>query len=130
MAQFRFTRAPRVRLRGTVPVTVQLENKRQLTAKLHHLSITGGLLELGPYVDERSKVSLVFQLGAGLLQGKAELMFPMRGGMGYLQPFRFTGFAAGARQTLEVQIAALLKHAIGPNHSIALPAPRFFLDSV
>jgi hypothetical protein len=129
MTQFRLTRAPRVNLRGAVPVTIQLENKRQLTGKLHRLSITGGLVELGPYVDERSKVWLVFQLGVGLLQTNAEMMFPMRGGLGYLQPFRFTGFATGARQSLEVQIAALLKQGIGPSRALDFKSPRFLLDS-
>jgi hypothetical protein len=129
MAQFRITRAPRVNLRGSVSITVQLENKRQITAKLHRLSMTGGLLEVSPYIDERSKVSIVFQLGVGLLQAKAEMLFPMRGGLGYLQPFRFTGFATGVRQSLEVQIAALLKQGIGPNRALDFKSPRFLLDS-
>ncbi len=126
---YRAIRAPRIALRGTVSVTLQLENKRQLIGKLHRLSTTGGLVELVPYIDERSKVMLVFQLGAGLLQGKAEMLFPMRGGIGYLQPFRFTGFAPGARQTLEIQIAALLKQTLGPNRAVGPNAPRFLLDS-
>lgn len=121
-------RAPRVSLRGSVPITIQLENKRQLTGKLHRLSVTGGLIELVPYVDERSKVLMVFQLGAGLLQAKADMMFPMRGGMGYFQPFRFTGFAAGARQTLEAQVNALLRQTAGPNHALGFAAQKFFVD--
>lgn len=129
MAQFRITRAPRVNLRGSVSITIQLENKRQISAKLHRLSVTGGLLEVPQYIDERSKVWTVFQLGVGLLQAKAEMLFPMRGGVGYLQPFRFTGFATGARQTLEVQIAALLKQGIGPNRALDFKSPRFLLDS-
>jgi|SRR4051794_37940571 hypothetical protein len=127
---YRDMRAPRVSLQGAVSVVIQLENKRQFTGKLHRLSITGGLLEVTPYIDERCKVLMALQLGAGLLQAKAEMMFPMRGGMGYFQPFRFTGFAAGARQTLELQIAELLRRTIGPNHAVQLNAPRLFMDSV
>lgn len=127
---YRTMRAPRISLRGSVPVTVQLENKRQLTGKLYRVSVTGGLVELGPYIDERSKVMMVFQLGAGLLQARAEMMFPMRGGMGYFQPFRFTGFAPGARQTLEAQINALLRQTVGPNHQLGLAAQRFVADSI
>lgn len=126
--QYRMTRAPRVSLRGSAPITVQLENKRQLTGKLYRLSVTGGLLELVPYIDERSKVMMAFQLGAGLLQAKAEMMFPMRGGMGYFQPFRFIGFAAGARQTLEAQVSALLRQTVGPNHELGFAARKFFVD--
>ena len=73
---------------------------------------------------------MVFQVGAGLLQGKAEMMFPLRGGMGYFQPFRFTGFASGARHMLEAHISALLQQAVGPNHSLALTAPPNLLDSL
>ena len=127
---YRAVRAPRVSLRGSVPITIQLENKRLHAGKLYRLSITGGLVELTPYIDERTKVLMVFQIGTALLQGKAEMMFPMRGGMGYFQPFRFTGFAAGARHMLEAQISALLRQAVGPNHSLALTAPPNFLDAL
>lgn len=123
-------RAPRVNLRGIVSVAIQLENRRQFTAKLHTVSMTGGLLELTPYIDERSRILMAFQLGPGLLQAKAEMLFPMRGGIGYMQPFRFTGFAAGARQTLEVQIATLLKQTVGPKHTLGFNAQRTFLDSL
>ena len=84
---------------------------------------------MGPYVDERSRVTLVFQLGAGLLQGKAEMLFPMRGSMGYLQPFRFTAFGTGMKQTLELQIAAVLKQTVGPNHSVGFAAPPLSANS-
>lgn len=127
---YRAVRAPRVNLRGSVPITVQLENKRLHAGKLYRLSVSGGLLELTPYIDERTRVLLSFQAGAGLLQGKAEMLFPMRGGIGYFQPFRFIAFAPGARQMLEAQISTLLRQAVGPNHSLALTAPPNLLDSL
>jgi len=105
-------RAPRVALRGSVSATIHLENQRVLLARLHQLSMTGGLLEVATYLDERSRIALAFQLGAAPLLAKAEMLFPMRGGMGYLQPFRFTAFGAGVRQTLEREIAALLKQPL------------------
>ena len=129
MIAFRRLRAPRVNLRGTVSVMVQLENRRQFTGKLHQLSLTGGLLELTDYFDERSMVALGFQIGSGLLQGKAELLFPMRGGMGFLQPFRFTAFAAGTRQTLDRGIASLLPQTVGPSHVLDSRPPHALLDS-
>ena len=129
MTAFRRLRAPRVNLRGTVSVVVQLENRRQFTGKLHQLSLTGGVLELTDYVDERSEVALGLQIGAGLLQGKAELLFPMRGGMGFLQPFRFTAFAAGTRQTLDREIAALLPQTVRPSHVLGSRPPDSLLDS-
>jgi hypothetical protein len=123
-------RAPRINLRGIVSVVVLLENRRQLSAKMHQLSITGGLLELARYVDERSKIAMAFHFGASLLQAKAELLFPMRGGMGYMQPFRFSAFAAGTRQTLERQIAGLIRPSLGPSQALGTHPPLFFLDSL
>jgi len=129
MTRFRRLRAPRVNLRGTVSVIVQLENRRQFTGKLHQLSVNGGLLELTHYLDERSRVALAFQIGTGLLQGKAELLFPMRGGMIFMQPFRFTAFAAGTRQTLDREIAALRPQTVGPSHVLGSRPPDSLLDS-
>jgi len=129
MIAFRRLRAPRVNLRGTVSVMVQLENRRQFTGKLHQLSVTGGLLELTNYFDERSRVALGFQIGTGLLRGTAELLFPMRGGMGFMQPFRFTAFAAGTRQTLDREIAALLPQTVGPSRVAGSRPPDSLLDS-
>lgn len=129
MIGFRRLRAPRVNLRGTVSVMVQLENRRQFTGKLHQLSVTGGLLELTNYFDERSRVALGFQIGTGLLRGTAELLFPMRGGMGFMQPFRFTAFAAGTRQTLDREIAALLPQTVGPSRVVGSRPPDSLLDS-
>jgi len=129
MTAFRRLRAPRVNLRGTVSVIVQLENRRQFKGKLHQLSVNGGLLELPNCFDERSKVALAFQIHTGLLQGKAELLFPMRGGIGFMQPFRFTAFAAGTRQTLDREIAALLPQTVGPSHVLGSRPPDSLLDS-
>jgi hypothetical protein len=135
------TRAPRISLRGTVSATIQLENRRQFAAKLHQLSVTGGLLEVTNYIDERSRVALAFQIASGPLLTKAEMLFPMRFGNGYRQPFRFTGFGAGVRRTLEMEIATFLRETIVPQRSTqpatsakpgrgsGLPLPRFLLDS-
>ena len=122
-------RAPRVSLRGMISVIILLENRRQLSAKLHQLSLTGGLLELANYLDERSAIALGFHLGPSFLQAKAQMLFPMRGGIGYMQPFRFTAFAAGARQTLEREIPSLLKQPLGAAHGLGIPPKRYFLDS-
>jgi hypothetical protein len=50
----------------------------------------------------------MFRFGPGILQSKAQLLFPMRGGMGYLQPFRFTTIGMKERQTIQSEVAALL----------------------
>lgn len=106
------TRAPRVSLQGRICVTVQLENGRQLSAKLHQLSVTGGLLELASCLEERSKVSLSLPIGASFVRPNAEMLFPMWSAQGYLQPFRFTRLWAEERQILETEITDLLKQTV------------------
>lgn len=124
-------RAPRLALRGEVSAAVLLENGRQFTVRLHQLSITGGLLETSAFIDERSRIAIAFPFGAANIHASAELMFPMRGGMGYMQPFRFTRFGTGVRQTLDLEISAILKQraaAARPGQGLGLRAPRFSLD--
>jgi hypothetical protein len=132
IAQSRPTRAPRVSLRGSVSVLVQLESLRRIPAKLHQLSITGGLLELAMYVDERAKVDLTLPVGSSILRPQAEMLFPMRGLHGYLQPFRFSGLRAEERQILETEITELLKQTVAPattGHGSGFRPPRFYLES-
>jgi len=124
-------RAPRVSLRGTISATIRLENGRQLTCKLHQLSITGGLLELAMYLEERSWVRLTVQVGSSLVHPIAEMMFPMQSTFGYLQPFRFTGLTPEERQILDGEIQELLKQtaAAKAGHSLGFRPPRFYLES-
>ena len=132
LPQTRPTRAPRVNLRGTVSVLVQMENLRRIPAKLHQLSITGGMLELAMYLDERAKVGLTIPVGSNTLRPKAEMLFPMRAAQSYLQPFRFTSLWAGEREILETEITALLDQsvALAPgSHGPGVRPPRFYLES-
>jgi hypothetical protein len=114
LSQPRPTRAPRVNLRGTVTVVVHLENLRRVPAKLHQLSVTGGMLELAMYLDERTKVGLTFPVGPSTVHPKAEMLFPMRAGVKYLQPFRFTSLWAAERDLLEREITSLLNQTVVP----------------
>jgi hypothetical protein len=106
------TRAPRVSLQGRVSAILQLENGRQLSGKLHQLSVTGGLLEIAAYLDERTKVGLAIPLGGNVLRPDAEMLFPMWSTKGFLQPFRFTRLWAQERQILEEEIAELLGRSV------------------
>lgn len=129
---FRSTRAPRVSLHGTLCVTVQLENGRKLPAKLHQLSVTGGLLELAAYLDERTKICLMLPVGENILYPRAEMLFPLGGAFTYLQPYRITGMNETERQTLETEIARLLKQTVARSataQSNGFRPPPFYLDS-
>ena len=100
--------------------------------RLHQLSVTGGLLELATYIDERSRIAMGFAFGSMNVHANAELLFPMRGGLGYMQPFRFTAFGPGVRPTLEIEITNKLRQimaAARPRQSLTDRSPRFFLDS-
>lgn len=128
----RGTRAARVSLQGRISVALVLENGRQLSGKLHQLSVTGGLLEITTYLEERSKVELAIPLGGSLVRPGAEMLFPMWSTHGFLQPFRITRLWAQERQMLEAEIAELLRQSVarstaGPGRA-SRPRP-FYLDS-
>ena len=107
-------RAQRVNLSGIVSASLLLENGRQLTGKLQTLSVTGGLLDLATYLDERTEVSLLFRFGETILQTRARVLFPMRGGMGYFQPFQFTSLGVRERQVIEKEITERLRQNVTP----------------
>ena len=123
------TRATRVNVQGRVSVIIQLENGRKISAKLQKLSVTGGLLEIAMYLEERSKVDLSIPIGVTMVRPKAEILFPMCGAPGYLQPFRFTRLWAEERQMLETEITELLKPSMArPNAgqgTVTRPGPTY-----
>lgn len=102
-------RAPRVNLWGTASATIQLENGRQLWAKMLRVSITGGLLEVANCLDEGVTVGLTVHLNQRTVRGKAAMLFPMWTAQGYSQPFRFTDLREGESLALQSEIAELLK---------------------
>jgi hypothetical protein len=124
-------RAQRVSLRGIVTASIHLENGRQMTGKIQTLSTTGGLLDLAVYLDERIELALMFRFGPGILQAKAQMLFPMRGGMGYLQPFRFTSIGMKERMTIDTEITAIVKKSVAERiaHGKGFRPPHFYLET-
>lgn len=123
-------RAPRVSLRGTISAVIRLENGRQLPATLRQLSITGGLLDLAVYLEERAWVDLTVYLSSGAVRGTAEMMFPMRGGAGYLQPFRFTSMGTEDLHALDGEVTNLLKQSSTSNvGDTGVRGPRYYLET-
>jgi hypothetical protein len=125
------TRATRVSLQGKISVTISLENGRQLSAKLRQLSVTGGLLEIAMFLDERTKADLALPIGASLVRPRAEMLFPMVGGHGYLQPFRFTRLWAEERRILDAEIKEVLKQTVARSTAGQAPLPGrrlFYMD--
>ncbi|HTT22045.1 MAG TPA: hypothetical protein VMG82_24155 [Candidatus Sulfotelmatobacter sp.] len=123
-------RAPRVNVSGTIAAVIRLENGRQHSAKLQQLSITGGLLDIANYVEERSWVDVTIYLSSGPVRGTAEMMFPMLGAVGYLQPFRFTSLEDQNLHALDREVTTLLKQsATSKAGDLGLRAPRYYLES-
>ena len=123
-------RAPRVSLNGTISAVIRLENGRQIPATLRQLSITGGLLDLAIFLEERAWVDLTIYLSSGGVRGTAEVMFPMRGGVGYLQPFRFTSLSAEELHALDQEVTGLLKQSVtSKTGDTGVRAPRYYLES-
>lgn len=114
-------RAPRVIPPQGAYASIQLENGRQFTGTLKTVSRTGGLLELAAYVEERVAVGLSLAIGSGLVHGRAEMLFPMRGVTGYLQPFRFTSLREGQIYILNREINELLRQPQAATAATAAP---------
>ena len=102
-------RVPRATLPESSFATIQLENRRQIPAKLRRVSVTGGLLDLAVFIEERLAVGLTLPIGSGIVHARAELLFPMRTRIGYLQPFRFTSIREEQLHILDREIRQLLK---------------------
>jgi hypothetical protein len=112
---------------------IRLENGRQLAGKLHHLSVTGGLLEISTYLEERSKVCLAIPINASMVRPDAEMLFPMWSARGYLQPFRFTRIWAEERQMLEGEISQRLKQTVARStatQGLGYHPRGFYLESL
>jgi hypothetical protein len=110
-ASARANRAPRVRLAGTVLALVKLENGRQLRAKLHQLSVSGGLANVEKPIDEGIKVEVIFHVGNSTVRSKARMMFPMWATQGCLQPFEFENLPEEERQELQDTLQNLLTNS-------------------
>ena len=126
------TRATRINLQGKILVSAALENGRQLPAKLHKLSMNGGLLEIATYVEERTKVSLTIAMGGNVVRPMAEMLFPLWSATGYLQPFRFVHMWREERQVLEAEIEEFLRRGVARTtmgKGTGFHAPGFFLES-
>ena len=125
-------RAPRVAAPNGSFVNVQLENGRQFTARLQRISLTGGLLDLPVYVEERVAFGFALSMGSGLVHGRAEMLFPMRSVTGYLQPFRFTSLRTEQIQILNREINELLQRpqspTAAPKVELGVHLPNYLLE--
>jgi hypothetical protein len=106
--QTRPTRAPRVKLGGSILALLRLDDGSMVRAKMHQLSINGGLLHLAQPLGESSKVEVIFHIGSSTVRNKAQMLGPMWATRGCLQPFRFHEFRDDERYELETNLHFLL----------------------
>lgn len=104
----------RVKLRGSVLVLVRLPNRRAVRAKLHQLSITGGMMNLDQPLDEKLDVELIFNLGETTIREKAQTLFPMWATQGWLQPFRFVDLPENSKASLEQSLLKFMQGSQDP----------------
>jgi hypothetical protein len=107
----RAERAARVKLHGSVLALLQLENGRNVRARLHLLSTTGGVLHLSKPLDERTRVEVMFHVGSTTVRTRAKMLFPMWATRGCLQPFSFTDLKEQERGRLGTDLGVLLEKA-------------------
>jgi hypothetical protein len=118
-----------------VSAVVRLENGRRLPARLQILSITGGLLEIATYVEERTWVELTIYLKSDAVHTTAEMMFPMRGTKGYRQPFRFVSMGEEQLHAVDREVTEVLKQSLTQKPGerrpgdASLRAPRYYLET-
>ena len=123
-------RAPRANPGGRMSAVIRLENGRQLPSRLQQLSITGGLLDLATYLEERTWVELTIYLGSSPVRATAEMMFPMRVGPSYRQPFRFTSLGTEELHAVDREVTESLKQSVTPRQGDpGLRAPRYDFET-
>jgi hypothetical protein len=101
-------RGSRVKLGGVVLALLQLQNRRQVRARLHQLSVNGGLVQLEQPLDEGIVVEVLFHVCSTTVRAKAQMLFPMWATKGCLQPFRFQDLDERLLFKLENDLTALL----------------------
>jgi hypothetical protein len=104
-------RPVRVKLGGTVLALVRLENGRQVRAKLHQISASGGLLHMEKPLDEGIGIEVIFHLCSTTIRSRARALFPMWATQGYLQPFEFQNLAEKERDQLQTDLDGMLQAA-------------------
>lgn len=100
-------RPRRVKLAGSVLMLLRMENGRQVTGKLHQLSVTGGLVHLQKPLDEGIKVEVIFHVGT-TVRTPARMLFPLWATQGCLQPFAFKDLSEDDRRKLEQNLGKFL----------------------
>ena len=100
-------RATRIQLGNTVPAMVMLADGRRAKARIHTVSVTGGLLRLARALSDGDFVEVAFQTQSGPVHGMAEMLHPTRSSEeSVLQAFRFIAMEDTDHKTLSFTVNA------------------------
>lgn len=103
------TRASRVKIGGSVAIAIRSGGSQPIRAKLHELSVTGGLLILSKALEKGDFVELAFQTSQGTVHGMAEILsLRYQSKAGCLQPFRFVAMDDEDHTKLRMALDLLL----------------------
>jgi c-di-GMP-binding flagellar brake protein YcgR len=109
--------ARRIRLPSSVAIAVKTKGRQPVQAKLHEVSVTGGLLVLSKALEEGDFVEVAFQTNHGLVRGMAEVLAARsKSKSGCLQSFRFVAMEDEDHNRLRMTLESLRNQAlIGPS---------------
>ena len=107
--QVQVDRAARVKVGGAVRVSLLLEGPRCVRAKLHELSVSGGLLHLRHALKEGSSLEMAFHLPSGIVRAAGEALRAEWATRGCLQAFRFIRLEEQDRENLQGAVQGLLQ---------------------
>jgi hypothetical protein len=99
-------RAQRLHVGGSIGALVLLEDGQRAKGKLQTVSVTGGLLRLAKSLGQGDFVEVAFETQSGQVRGMAEMLDPVRGVEGALQPFRFIALGDEDHRALRMTVEA------------------------
>ena len=100
-------RATRIQLNDSAPALVKLEDGQRANAKLHTLSINGGLLQVAKAIEEGDFVEVSFQTTSGPVHGMAEMLHPRQtSANAIMQAFRFVALEDSDHSTLSLTVTS------------------------
>ena len=108
-SEVQIDRAARVKLGGAVRVSLLLEGPRCVRARLHELSVSGGLFHLRNDLAEGARLEMSFHLESGIVRASGEMLRALWATRGCLQAFRFTRLDDRDRERLHVAVQTLLE---------------------
>jgi hypothetical protein len=117
-------RAPRVHLNGSIAAAIHGESGERARAKLHTLSITGGMLLLQREFSAGDFIEIGFHTRSGPIHGMAEMLAPARrSAAATLQPFRFIALGDDDHRKLRMALESILDRKLLQSISESFPAP-------